>query len=117
MTKKTGLALLAGVALLSGVAGSAAARGCNGVVDQLRWGCAYWDNNNGPKYPYYNARQTHVAGLNVPEGTRLKVSGNNLIDASSGRIVASGAGNVIAAGGGNVIAVGGGNVIAAGGGN
>ena len=36
---------------------TASARGCNGVVDQLKWGCAAWDNNNGPQYPHYKAPQ------------------------------------------------------------
>jgi hypothetical protein len=37
---------------------TARAKGCNGVVDQLKWGCAAWDNNNGPQYPHYKAPQT-----------------------------------------------------------
>lgn len=36
-------------------AGAAGAKGCNGVVNQLVWGCAAWDNNNGPQYPNYRA--------------------------------------------------------------
>ena len=36
-------------------AGDAMAAGCNGVVDQFKWGCAAWDNNNGPQYPHYKA--------------------------------------------------------------
>ena len=117
MISKYQLALVAGAALACATVGSASAKGCNGVVDQLRWGCAVWDNNNGPQYPYYKAKQIHVSGLNVPEGTKLRVSGNNLVDVATGRIVAAGAGNVIAPGGGNVIAIGGGNVVAPGGGN
>ena len=36
-----------------GVSATASAAGCNGVVDQFKWGCAAWDNNNGPQYPNY----------------------------------------------------------------
>ncbi len=34
-------------------AAPASANGCNGVVSLAEWGCAPWDNNNGPQYPYY----------------------------------------------------------------
>src|ERR1700759_5620613 len=42
------------VAALSSVIPASAA-GCNGVVNQLVWGCAAWDNNNGPQFPNYRA--------------------------------------------------------------
>lgn len=38
----------------------ASAAGCNGVVDWFKWGCAGWDNNNGPQYPYYQKKVVTV---------------------------------------------------------
>ena len=126
--------------LVTGVltAGPASAAGCNGVVNQLVWGCAAWDNNNGPQFPNYKAprqaaqpapRPTHV----VPQQAQRPVIAPN----SSAGIVAAGGGNaqqraqagIVAAGGGNavnksgIVAAGGGNavnksgIVAAGGGN
>ena len=117
ISKKIVLGLVAATAL--GAAGAAnAGTGCNGIVNQFIWGCAFWDNNNGPQYPFYKKKVVNVpASANVAAGTLLKVSGSNLIDARTGRIVAAGAGNIIAQGGGNIIAQGGGNIIAQGGGN
>ena len=110
--------LLLGAVLIAGVGSAAPAfAGCNGVVDQLRWGCAVWDNNNGPQYPYYKAKFIPVPGLNVPAGTALQVRGADLVDAKTGKLVASGGGNLVASGGGNLVASGGGNLVAQGGGN
>lgn len=39
---------------------AAAARGCNGVVNPLVWGCAPWDNNNGPQFPYFKKKQVPI---------------------------------------------------------
>lgn len=116
-SRKIALGLVAATVLAS--AGSASAgTGCNGVINQFIWGCAFWDNNNGPQYPFYKKKVVHVpATASVPAGTLLKVRGNDLVDARSGRVIAAGAGNVIAAGAGNVIASGAGNVIASGAGN
>jgi hypothetical protein len=54
-------------ALLVGAANSASAKGCNGHVEPLRWGCAAWDNNNGPNYPYYKAPARQQAQPTVPQ--------------------------------------------------
>lgn len=35
---------------------AAAGTGCNGVVNVFVWGCAPWDNNNGPQFPYYRKK-------------------------------------------------------------
>jgi len=43
----------AGGVLLS--LGQAEAAGCNGHVNVAEWGCAPWDNNNGPQFPHYVA--------------------------------------------------------------
>ena len=34
-----------------------AAAGCNGVVNAAVWGCAPWDNNNGPQFPNYKPKK------------------------------------------------------------
>lgn len=54
---------------------------------------------------------------NVPVGTRLRVSGNNLIANDGASIVAGGAGNIVAGGAGNIVAGGAGNIVAGGAGN
>ena len=36
---------------------NAAAAGCNGVVNAAVWGCAPWDNNNGPNFPNYKPKK------------------------------------------------------------
>lgn len=47
------LGLTIGASLLT--IDEASAKGCNGVVNPAVWGCAPWDNNNGPKFPNYKA--------------------------------------------------------------
>ncbi|RYY27547.1 MAG: hypothetical protein EOP62_05965 [Sphingomonadales bacterium] len=37
-----------------------AGTGCNGVVNIFVWGCAPWDNNNGPNYPYYRKKAVTI---------------------------------------------------------
>ena len=111
ISKKIVLGLVAATTL--GAAGAASAgTGCNGIVNQFIWGCAFWDNNNGPQYPFYKKKVVNIpASASVPAGTLLKVRGADLVDARSGRVVAAGAGNVVAAGAGNVVAAGAGNVV------
>ena len=84
---------IASVILLSGaalalLAAPASARGCNGVVNQLVWGCAAWDNNNGPQYPNYHApaqpaRQAAPAYSNTPPQV-VNRNGNGLISQDGG---------------------------------
>ena len=33
-----------------------AGTGCNGVVNVFVWGCAPWDNNSGPRFPYFRKK-------------------------------------------------------------
>lgn len=51
------------------------AAGCNGVVDVFRWGCAPWDNNNGPRYPYYKTKRFVIpkshAKIEVHQGVQM----------------------------------------------
>lgn len=103
--------------LLSAVGVSApayAGTGCNGVVNIFVWGCAPWDNNNGPKYAYYKKRQV---SMRVPQGAKITIKDGHAVVTVNGRNypVIGGANGVVAAGGGNVVAAGGGNVVAAGG--
>jgi len=97
-----GLARLAVAALAViafGIAASppAKASGCNGVVSPLEWGCAPWDNNNGPQYPHYqqpppaaaatpppstapSPSATPSASNSSPNAIGLKVAGNCAAD-------------------------------------
>ena len=51
------VAVLSAASLFAmGFASPADAAGCNGVVNPAIWGCAPWDNNNGPNYPYYKKK-------------------------------------------------------------
>lgn len=90
----------------------AQAAGCNGVVNPFVWGCAPWDNNNGPKFPYYSKK---VVTMRAPAGSKIETkNGASVIDINGVKYPVSG---VIAPGGGNVVAAGGMNVIAPGGAN
>ncbi len=91
------------------------AQGCNGVVNILVWGCAPWDNNNGPKYPYYRkkkqnlpANQTQIVDRN---GQKMALYNGQYYPLAGGNVIAPGGANVVASGGGNVVASGGGNMI------
>lgn len=97
------IVMLGGAAAILSLAAAlpAAAKGCNGVVNVAVWGCAPWDNNNGPQFPNYRPARAPVA----PPPAIIRPQAG---------VIAAGGGNVIAAGGGNVIAAGGGNVQAGG---
>ncbi|HEY7851494.1 MAG TPA: hypothetical protein VIB82_00865, partial [Caulobacteraceae bacterium] len=75
----------------------------------LEWGCAAWDNNNGPQYPHWQAprRQTSQPqrmqirpNTSAYSGNRSNVSAN-LINRNGSGVIAAGGGNVIPAGAGN----------------
>lgn len=91
-----------------------AGTGCNGVVNIVVWGCAPWDNNNGPSFAYYKKKQV---SLQAPRGSRITIKDGHAVVSINGRDypVVNGASGVVAAGGGNVVSAGGGNVVAAGG--
>lgn len=107
--RKTRLAAIAAasLALVAGAAPAMAGTGCNGVVDWFKWGCAGWDNNNGPKFPYFKKKMQ-----SVPAGTQV-IDKNGVwmaqINGQWAPIVAQGGGNIVAQGGGNIVAQGGGN--------
>ena len=86
---------------------ASAGTGCNGVVNWFVWGCAGWDNNNGPQFPYYRKRQ-----VSVPAGTPAKVERGVVYAQVNGQwapLVGAGAGNLVGAGAGNLVTQGGGN--------
>ena len=131
---KSSVLFAAPAVIVAGVlfASLANAAGCNGVVDQLKWGCAAWDNNNGPQYPHYKKPQTQHAPARVapaapsaqaPRPTIAPNAGNRLIGNDGAGIVAAGGGNavnksgIVAAGGGNAVNKSGSGIVAAGGGN
>ena len=81
-------------------AAPAAAAGCNGVVNPLVWGCAPWDNNNGPNYPYYKKTK-----ITIPKGKAEIINQNGVQmvkDLRTGAVhplIGQAGGNVIATGG------------------
>ena len=79
------------------------AKGCNGYVSQFEWGCAPWDNNNGPKFPHYRgpAQQARVQ----PQVTAIRQDAKP--DVRSTR--SSNGASVINTNGSNIVAQGGGN--------
>ncbi len=120
-TARFGVAVL-GLAAAFCFTTQANAKGCNGVVNQLEWGCAAWDNNNGPQYPHYKGPAKAAApakpAASVPPpavaaGAQRPVVGPN---GGSG-IVASGAGNIVASGAGNAVPKNGNGIVASGAGN
>lgn len=88
--------------------------GCNGVVNIFVWGCAPWDNNNGPQFPYFRKRQVTVS---APPGSRITLRDGHAFVTINGTAypVVGGANGVVSAGGANVVSAGGGNVVSAGG--
>jgi len=110
-------ALYLGLVALSFAIGSylvnvtpANARGCNGVVNQFEWGCAYWDNNNGPQFPHYREpaparvvapiKPVIVRRTNPPVVQRNSTSG--LVSPGRGILVSQGGGNLISNDGGSL---------------
>jgi hypothetical protein len=110
-------------------AGQAQAAGCNGHVNAMEWGCAPWDNNNGPQFPHYKAPQHHAAPpahvqphaqphVQAPPSSVIgNRNGGRLLGNDGAGVVSQGGGNVVSQGGGNVVSQGGGNVVSQGGGN
>lgn len=116
MTNKLRFALAAAAGLYFASTASAPAAtagsygtGCNGVVNILVWGCAPWDNNNGPKYPYYRkkkqqlpASQTQIVERN---GQKMALYNGQYYPLAGAPVISPGGANVVASGGGNMISV------------
>ena len=100
LTKPMAIALAAASLALVVGATPAAAGGCNGVVNPFVWGCAPWDNNNGPNYPYYKKTK-----ITIPKGQAQVFNKNGaqmVKDLRTGAVhplIGHAGGNVIAAGG------------------
>ena len=88
------------------------AKGCNGVVDQMKWGCAAWDNNNGPEFPHYKKKSNAAAKPAVAVARPVTAPPKQVIapNAASG-VVSGGSGNIISGGAGNIISGGAGNAV------
>ncbi len=72
-----------------------------------------WWTESGKK-----ARVIAVPGMKtVSTGTRLSVSGTNIVAGGAGNVIAAGQGNIVAGGAGNIVAGGAGNIVAGGAGN
>ena len=95
--KQVGLLAIAAVVGASGAAPAAAA-GCNGVVNPFVWGCAPWDNNNGPNFPYYKKKTVSAPASKV----KIEVKNGARMGLYNGQWYP-----VISAGGGNVKLIGG----------
>jgi hypothetical protein len=114
---RAGLAVLGlAVAVSFLITNEASAKGCNGVVNQMEWGCAAWDNNNGPQFPHYNkpasAQPAAKTALAVPAPSAAAVqprAGAPIISTNGSGIVASGAGNAVPKSG--IVASGAGNAV------
>jgi hypothetical protein len=110
LQQKMARAGLAVLGLASGMgflgANEASAKGCNGVVDQMKWGCAAWDNNNGPQFPHYKKPAAPAAVVTPSQAQRPVIAPNG----GSG-IVASGGGNAVSKSGSGIVASGGGNAV------
>ena len=119
ISTKMRLAVLAGAILaLGAVAGSAnAGTGCNGHIEQQTWGCASWDNNNGPQFKYWKGAAAPVAAKPAAAPAAALAPNAALVNHNGNGLIASGGGNLIASGGGNLVAAGAGNLVAAGAGN
>jgi hypothetical protein len=98
--------LLAGTAL-SMLSAPASARGCNGVVNQFEWGCAAWDNNNGPQFPHYKAPAQPARVAPPPAAANRSpqvVNRNGSVGNAGGTLISPGNRNgngIVAQGGGN----------------
>ena len=90
---------------------AAFAKGCNGVVSQLEWGCAAWDNNNGPQFAHYKKQPTSTppaAKVSPPPRANPVVRAPTLGNGNG--IVSQGGGNLISPGNRNgIVSQGGGN--------
>lgn len=115
--KRAALAAAVGVMAVAPAAAPANAAwgtGCNGVVNIFVWGCAPWDNNNGPQFANYRKRQVV---MRAPQGSRISIRDGHAVVTINGSTypVVGGANGVVSAGGANVVSAGGGNVVSAGG--
>ena len=96
-------------------AGEAIAAGCNGVVDQLKWGCAAWDNNNGPQFPHYKPPKTaqpaaKVAPAKAAPVVRAPQPNSPAVAPNSARIISRDGAGLVGQDGAGLIGDGGGTM-------
>jgi len=117
--------------------GGSPLNGCNGYVNQLKWGCAAWDHNYGSdypnwaqfaaRYPQFNPSSAPAAsstltlkyGRTAPavgqivtyNGRQYRVTG--LISQDGGGLVSNSGGTLVSSGAGNITA----HLVASGAGN
>lgn len=103
------LGLVAGASVLA--AGPASARGCNGVVSQGEWGCAYWDNNNGPQFPHYRAPQAAPRAVinSNARGNGYSNNNNNGYRNNGNGVISNDGGSLISQDGAGIATHNGGN--------
>ena len=106
--------MAAGAVALAATGSSALAKGCNGHVEPWRWGCAAWDNNNGPNFPYYqrtaprqspSTESVFTRSISVPATSVRRYSVGSIVvingvsyklisqDGATARLVSQGGGN------------------------
>lgn len=92
-------------------ANDASAKGCNGVVDPLKWGCAAWDNNNGPQYPNYKppakaAKPAVAPAVSAAQPQRPPAVSNNsnaVVNRNGGKLITNDGGSLITNDGGSLV--------------
>lgn len=79
-----------------------AGTGCNGIINPFVWGCAPWDNNNGPQFPYYQKKPVSIpkaqAKIEIHNGAKM------VRDLRNGQLmpfISTNGSTMVAAGGGN----------------
>ena len=96
-------ALTAAAAIV--VATPALAGGCNGKVVPWIWGCAPWDNNNGPQFPYYVDPKKNQITL-PKEGTQTRIVNGQqqaLFNGNWLQVTGTNGPNLVAKGQGNIL--------------
>ena len=93
MSRALGFAAVATAASLV-VSSPASANGCNGVVSPAEWGCAPWDNNNGPQFKHYRATPAApsraVAAPVVPGRNATVNNGAGIISNDGASVISNG---------------------------
>jgi hypothetical protein len=88
---------IAAAATTAALPGTAAAMGCNGIVNPTVAGCGRADNNDGAGFPYFKVQRVSIpagrAKIEMVQGTPMVNYGGKwlpILSASGGTIVAAG---------------------------
>jgi hypothetical protein len=101
--------LVAGVSFLT--ANEASAKGCNGVVSPMEWGCAAWDNNNGPEFPHYKKKASAAKPATAPAQPVVAPPKQVVAPNAGAGIISGGAGNAVPKNSSGIISGGAGNAV------